>query len=68
MAQILRTIAKNVYHYRLKKGLTQKELAEKIKVHPSYISHVENARINIYLTTLVNLARALGVGPRDLVK
>jgi len=68
MSQILKTIAKNVRYYRLKKKLTQKELARKIKVHSRYISHVENAKINIYLTILVNLAKALDVGPRDLVK
>ncbi len=68
MPDILNTIARNVRYYRLKKKLTRKELAKEIKVHSTYISHVENGKINIYLTTLVNLAKALDVCPRDLVK
>lgn len=68
MSQILLKIAKSVRYYRLKKNLTQAQLAKKINRHKTYISKIENARINIYLTTLVNLAKALGVHPRDLVK
>jgi transcriptional regulator with XRE-family HTH domain len=45
MSQILKKIAKNTRYYRLKKKLTQKELAKKVKIHPSYISRVENAKM-----------------------
>ncbi len=68
MSQILKTIAKNVRYYRLKKNLTQAQLAKSTNLHRTHISKIENAKINIYLTTLVNLARTLDVCPRDLVK
>jgi len=68
MSEILGKIAANVRHYRLKKGLTQARLAKMTKHHRNYISSIENARVNIYLTTLYRFARALGVKPRDLVK
>ena len=68
MPDILQTIAKNVRHYRRKKNLTQAQLAERTNHHPSYISNIENARINIYLTTLFELAKALKVKARDLVE
>lgn len=68
MSNILKTIAKNVRSYRLEKKLTQDQLAKKTNHHRSYISNIENARVNIYLTTLFELAKALGVRARDLVK
>jgi transcriptional regulator with XRE-family HTH domain len=68
MSQILKKIAKNTRYYRLKKKLTQKELAKKAKIHPSYISRVENAKINLFLTTLYAIAKALDIHAVDLVK
>ena len=68
MSQLLRKIGKNVRYYRLKKNLTQEQLAKKSNFHRSYISHIEHAKRNIFLTTLVKLAEVLGVNPSDLVK
>jgi transcriptional regulator with XRE-family HTH domain len=68
VSQILQKIAKNTRYYRLKKNLTQRQLAKKAKIHPSYVSRIENAKINMFLTTLYAIAKALGVDARDLVK
>ena len=68
MSQVLITVSNNVRRYRLKKKLSQQQLAKKAKIHPTYLSRIENAKINIFLTTLFKLARALGVRARDLVK
>jgi len=68
MSEILKKIAQNTRQYRLKKKLTQAQLAKKAKISQEYINQVENAEVNLYLTTLVEIAKALGVCPKDLVK
>jgi ribosome-binding protein aMBF1 (putative translation factor) len=45
---------------RLKAGLTQEQLADKIGTKKSFISRVERGRADIQLSTLVKLFRGLG--------
>lgn len=45
---------------RLKAGLTQDQLAEKIGTKKSFISRVERGHADIQLSTLVKLFRGLG--------
>ncbi len=45
---------------RLKAGLTQEQLAERIGTKKSFISRVERGRTDIQLSTLVKLFRGLG--------
>lgn len=45
---------------RLKAGLTQEELAERIGTKKSFISRVEKGRVDIQLSTLVKVFRGLG--------
>lgn len=59
--EILITIAENTRHYRLKKKMTQAQLAKKAKLSRGYISLVENAKVNLYPTTLYQIARGLRV-------
>ena len=61
-------IAKNVKCYRLKAKLTQKELAAKMRCHPSHISNIENAKAKIYTTTLIELAQSFNICPSNLIK
>lgn len=68
MSELAEKIGKNVRFYRLKKKLTQKQLAKKAKLSRGYISRVENGRVNMYLTTLFEIAKALGVRARKLVE
>jgi y4mF family transcriptional regulator len=68
MSDILKKIAENVRCYRRERGLTQKQLAKKAGISRGYVSQIENGKINLYLDTLVALARALGVNPSDLVE
>ena len=65
--EILITIAENTRHYRLKKKMTQAQLAEKAKLSRGYISLVENAKVNMYLTTLCQIAKGLKVRVYRLV-
>jgi transcriptional regulator with XRE-family HTH domain len=68
MSQILKKIAENTRYYRLKKKLTQKQLAKKAKLSRGFVNRIENGKVNIYLTTLYAIAKALDVSARELVK
>ena len=54
-------IAKSVIETRLSKGLSQQELAKKLKTKQSVISRVENAKTIPSLSFLQRLAGALGM-------
>ena len=50
---------------RRKEGLSQEELAAKAGLHRAYMWEVEKGR-NISVKTAYKIARALGIGLRDL--
>lgn len=65
--EISEIIGKNFAQLRQKKNLTQKQIAERIGVHSSYISSFENGHQNPRITTFVKLADGLGVCYFDLL-
>lgn len=53
---------------RMKKGMTQDELAEKVGVQKSAVAKWENGRVSeIRRSNLKNLADALGINPNQLL-
>lgn len=52
---------------REEKGLTQEELAKLCNVQPAMISKIEAGQINVLITSLLGIARALKVDVRELV-
>lgn len=54
--------------FRLKQGLTQKQLAAKAKMSYVHLSNVETGKADPSLSTLKRLAKALGVTVSELVK
>lgn len=52
---------KNIHNYRKKAGLTQLDLANKTGLKQSYISRIEECRINPRRDTLRKIAKALRV-------
>jgi len=68
MSELLGKIGDNVRRYRSDRKLTQKQLAKKARISRGYVSQIENGKINLYLDTLVALAKAFGVHCSDLVK
>jgi ribosome-binding protein aMBF1 (putative translation factor) len=54
-------IAKTIIEARMKKGLSQKELAQRLHTKQSVISRVENARTTPSLTFLKRAAQALHI-------
>ena len=61
-------IARAIIEVRIRKGLTQKELAEKLHTRQSVISRVENARTTPSLAFLKRLADVLGCSLRVQLK
>lgn len=53
---------------RKQAGLTQEKLAEKADLHHNFIGEVERGNMEISLTSLLKIAKALGVRVRDLVQ
>ena len=53
---------------RKKKRLSQERLAEKADLSTVFISRVERGKESPSVDSLVKIARALGVRPRDLVR
>lgn len=57
---------KTVRRLRLEKGWTQEDLAERAKLHPTYIGGIERGERNVSLDNIVRIARALGESPSAL--
>lgn len=65
--EILKKIAFNIKVERMRKGLTQFQLAEMIDVHEKYIGKVESGKQNITIKTLLKLSHALDTKLTKLV-
>jgi transcriptional regulator with XRE-family HTH domain len=52
---------------RLHSGLSQERLAERAELAREYVSGAETGRRNATLTTIYQLAAALGVDPAELI-
>ncbi|MDX8508406.1 helix-turn-helix transcriptional regulator [Mesorhizobium captivum] len=61
-------VGRNVIRIRLKKGLTQEQLADVSGFSQQYISGLEKGRRNPTIVTIYELALALGVSHMDLVR
>lgn len=61
-------LGKNLKEIRIKKEITQTELAKTLGVDKSFISNIENGKNNPTLSTITNLAKSLEVSVNDLLK
>lgn len=68
MTDISAKFGKKVKEIRLKKSLSQADLAKILGVHPTYISGIERGMRNMALKNIERLAKALGVPIGDLIK
>ncbi len=64
---ILTEFAKKVRNRRHEMEMTQEELAEKAAFHVNYIGGIERAQRNPSLESIVLLARALRLSPKELM-
>ncbi len=65
---ILKVFGFNLKVLRMKKGLTQFQLAEKLNVHEKHICKIETGKQNVTLKTLEKIAKALDVEPSVLLE
>lgn len=63
----LEKIGKNILRIREELGLSQGELASRCDVDRAKISKIENATANHYTTTLIEIAKGLGIAPKELI-
>ncbi|MBE6761323.1 MAG: helix-turn-helix transcriptional regulator [Ruminococcaceae bacterium] len=60
------SIGNRIKDIRKSKGWTQAKLAEKAKIEPSNISHIERAATKLSLPTMISIANALDVSLDEL--
>lgn len=57
----------NVRRERTTRGITQEKLAELVQINPRTVQKIEAGKINILLTTVLRLQKALGCPWNDLM-
>ena len=62
----LNAFGANARQLRLKRKLTQEQLAELSSLHPNYIGGIERGERNLSLVNIIRLARALQCQIADL--
>lgn len=60
-------IGQRIRQYRKAKGLSQEELAEKINISTTHMSHIETANTKLSLPVFVDIVEALGIKADDLL-
>lgn len=65
----LQDIGKKIAYYRKNKGFTQEELAARAFISYSYLSKIEapNYNISFSIETLLDIANALEIDPKELL-
>jgi transcriptional regulator with XRE-family HTH domain len=64
----IRQIGENIRKYRVKRGLSQLDLAAACGFEESSIGRLENGKTNPTIKTLLKLAKGLDVKLTDLIK
>lgn len=64
----LKIIGKNVVRLRKVKKLTQEDLCGLAEIDRSYLSEIENGKMNVTIKALVTIAKALDCTLEDLIK
>lgn len=64
---VLLEFAKKVRLRRYELGLTQEQLSERANFHVNYIGGIERGERNPSVESVVSLAKALEISPRELM-
>jgi transcriptional regulator with XRE-family HTH domain len=67
MKNEITNFGKRLREARLKKKMSQGDIAKKLGVHRSYISGLEHGKRNPSLLTINKMAKAIGVEPKELL-
>lgn len=60
-------IGQRIRNFRKARGLSQEELAEKVNISTTHMSHIETGATKLSLPVFVDLAEALGVRADELL-
>jgi len=63
---VLRDLGEKVRAFRRERGMTQEALAGSLRLSVAYVSLIERGGRNPPYTTVVAIAEALGVSPREI--
>lgn len=61
-------VAKNLWRLRQEARLTQEELADRARISSRYVGAIERSKVSISVTVLGQIAEALAIDPRDLLR
>lgn len=61
-------LGRNLKRIREEKGMTQGDIVRTLGVSRSFVSNIENGNTNPTLSTITNLAKALGISSDELLK
>lgn len=61
-------LGKKIAELRKKKGWTQLEFAEKLKIQRTALTRIELGNVNSTISTLLNISKTLGITIDELVK
>ncbi len=64
--KINQKVGKNIKKYRKLRGISQEELADKVKIHYTTLSRIERGESNPPVQTIDKIAKALGVSTKVL--
>jgi transcriptional regulator with XRE-family HTH domain len=67
MKNEIKNFGKRLREARLKKKMSQGDIAKKLGVHRSYISGLEHGKRNPSLLTINKMAKAIGVESKELL-
>lgn len=66
--EILKIIADNIRIERLKKRLSQEQLAEKVNISTKYLNIIENRKANPTIVIVVKICSALNIDLNSVYK
>ena len=64
---IRQVFGKNIRRFRVKAGLSQEAVAERMGVDRAHVSSMERGQQNVTLFMIWHLSQALGIKPADLL-
>ena len=68
MAQISKTLGRNIKQIRLRRKMSQGDICRAIDMDRSYMSAIEGGKVNVTIAIVEKLARALNVSVDELLK
>ncbi len=68
MTEDAKKLGENLKRIRTEKNITQTQIAKTLSANRSFVSNIENGKTNPTLSTITNLAKALGVLVSELLK